>query len=274
MLLYLLFGITVTIAAHQCPPCRTWIEHQLRNAHIPGLAAIVVNSSDILYEQDFGFHSPPGNVTYYTNVGAVWGALAIERISGLTFENYVRQGILDPSGISTSDASYRLSSFTMRKIDLVDQYVYNVSLLSIYHQIIPQLNVVQATNSTDWLYIPHYSISVYPAAMLRMSARSLSIYLRLFLNNFSPDLLRNVSSMNEMLHVSRQEGSLDEPGVQYVGHRGWMPGVAHTMMVNEKRSLGIILLSNGDITWSDSLAKQASSTLTDITGQLFDCFEQ
>ncbi|CAF4373907.1 unnamed protein product, partial [Rotaria magnacalcarata] len=66
--------------------------------------------------------------------------------------------------------------------------------------------------------------------MLRMSARSLSIYLRLFLNNFSPDLLRNVSSMNEMLHVSRQEGSLDEPGVQYVGHRGWMPGVAHTMM--------------------------------------------
>ncbi|CAF2064027.1 unnamed protein product [Rotaria magnacalcarata] len=327
MLLYLLFGITVTIAAHQCPPCRTWIEHQLRNAHIPGLAAIVVNSSDILYEQDFAslsrtfialatmqlveqgqvnldvdinqylnlpmriFHpshplsiitmrhivshsSAPGNVTYYTNVGAVWGALAIERISGLTFENYVRQGILDPSGISTSDASYRLSSFTMRKIDLVDQYVYNVSLLSIYHQIIPQLNVVQATNSTDWLYIPHYSISVYPAAMLRMSARSLSIYLRLFLNNFSPDLLQNVSSMNEMLHVSRQEGSLDEPGVQYVGHRGWMPGVAHTMMVNEKRRLGIILLSNGDITWSDSLAKQASSTLTDITGQLFDCFEQ
>ncbi|CAF3339260.1 unnamed protein product [Rotaria socialis] len=403
MLLYLLFGFTVTAAAHQCPPCRTWIEDQLRTVHIPGLAAIVVNSSDILYEQGFGFHSPisnqypidplksifvlaslsktfialaamqlaekgqlnldvdinqylnfpirifhpshpqsiitmrhilshssglgsnyeeefhhgmpgddfvktnltdvvlryllnklswlseaPGNVTYYTNVGAAWGALAIERISGLTFENYVRQRILDPLGISTSDASYRLSSFTMRKTDLVDQYVYNVSLLSIYHQIIPQLNVVQAPNSTEWLYIPHYSISVYPAAMLRMSARSLSIYLRLFLNNFSPDLLQNVSSMNEMLHVSRQEGSRDEPDVQYgliwnwryqnnrrlVGHRGWMPGVAHTMMANEKRSLGVILLSNGDITWGDSLAKQVSSTLTDIMGQLFDCFEQ
>ncbi|CAF4584304.1 unnamed protein product, partial [Rotaria socialis] len=146
----------------------------------------------------------PGNVIYYTNVGATWGALAIERISGLTFENYVRQRILDALGISTSDA----------------------------------------TNSTEWLYIPHYSISVYPAAMLRMSAHSLSIYLRLFLNNFSLDLLQNVSLMNEMLHVSRPEGSLDEPSVQYgliwnwlyqnnrhlVGHRGWILGVTHTMM--------------------------------------------
>ncbi|CAF3404773.1 unnamed protein product [Rotaria socialis] len=164
-----------------------------------------------------------------------------------------------------------LSSFAMRKTDLVEQYVYNVSLLSIYHQIIPQLN---ATNSTEWLYIPHYSISVYPAAMLRMSAHSLSIYLRLFLNNFSLDLLQNVSLMNEMLHVSRPEGSLDEPSVQYgliwnwlyqnnrhlVGHRGWILGVTHTMMVNEKRSLGVVLLSNGDITCGDSLAKQVSST--------------
>ncbi|CAF4890801.1 unnamed protein product, partial [Rotaria socialis] len=131
-----------------------------------------------------------------------------------------------------------------------------------------------ATNSTEWLYIPHYSISVYPAAMLRMSAHSLSIYLRLFLNNFSLDLLQNVSLMNEMLHVSRPEGSLDEPSVQYgliwnwlyqnnrhlVGHCGWILGVTHTMMVNEKRSLGVVLLSNGDITCGDSLAKQVSST--------------
>ncbi|CAF4093547.1 unnamed protein product, partial [Rotaria sordida] len=54
----------------------------------------------------------------------------------------------------------------MRKTDLVEHYAYNVSLLSIYHQIAPQLNVVQALNSSEWLYIPHYSISVYLSAML------------------------------------------------------------------------------------------------------------
>ncbi|CAF2878320.1 unnamed protein product [Rotaria sp. Silwood2] len=403
MLLYLLLTFFVTITAHQCPPSRTLIENQLRNVHIPGLAAIVVNSSNILYEEGFGYHSPisnqypidpsksifvlaslsktfialatmqlveqgqlnldvdvnqylkfpmrilhplfpysiitmrhilshssglgsnyeeefhhgmpgddflktnltdvilryllnkaswlseaPGNVTYYTNVGAAWGALIIERISDLSFENYVRYKILDPLGISNTEASYRMSTFAMRQTDLVEHYVYNVSLLSVYHQIAPQLNVVQALNSTEWLYIPHYGISVYPSAMLRMSAHSLSIYLRSFLNNFFPDLLQNLSSINEILHVNRQEGSIDEPNVQYgliwnwryqnnrhlVGHRGWMPGVAHTMMTNEKRSLGVILLSNGDITWGDDLAKQVSSTLIDIMGQLFDCFEK
>ncbi|CAF4594395.1 unnamed protein product [Rotaria sp. Silwood1] len=403
MLLYLLFTFFVTITTHQCPPSRILIENQLKNVHIPGLAAIVVNSSNILYEEGFGYHSPisnqypinpsksifvlaslsktfialatmqlvekgqlnlnvdinqylkfsmrishplfpysiitmrhilshssglgsnyeeefhhgmsgddflktnltdvilryllnkaswlsepPGNVTYYTNVGAAWGALIIERISNLSFENYVRYKILDPLNISNTEASYRMSTFAMRKTDLVEHYVYNVSLLNIYHQIAPQLNVVQASNSTEWLYIPHYSISVYPSAMLRMSARSLSIYLRSFLNNFSPDLLQNLSSINEILHISRPEGSKDEPNVQYgliwnwhyqnnrhlVGHHGWMPGVAHTMMANENRSLGVILLSNGDITWGDNLAKQVSSTLIDIMGQLFDCFEK
>ncbi|CAF4156067.1 unnamed protein product, partial [Rotaria sordida] len=306
------------IKAYQCPPSRILIENQLRNVHIPGLAAIVVNSSNILYEEGSGYHSPisnqypinpsksifvlaslskafilsrssglgsnyeeefhhgipgddflktnltdiilryllnkaswlseaPGNVTYYTNVGAAWGALIIERISDLSFENYVRYKIFDPLGISNTEASYRLSTFAMRKTDLVEHYVYNVSLLSIYHQIAPQLNVVQALNSSEWLYIPHYSISVYPSAML--------------------------------------QGSIDEPNVQYgliwnwryqnnrhlIEHRGWMPGVAHTMMANEKRSLGIILLSNGDITWGDDLAKQVSLTLINIMGQLFDC---
>ncbi|CAF1532243.1 unnamed protein product, partial [Rotaria sordida] len=57
----------------------------------------------------------PGNVTYYTNVGAAWGALIIGRISDLSFENYVRYKIFDPLDISNTEASYRLSTFAMRK---------------------------------------------------------------------------------------------------------------------------------------------------------------
>lgn len=124
--------------------------------------------------------------------------------------------------------------------------------------------------------------------MLRMSAHTLAIYLRSFLNNFSPRLLQNPSSIDEMLRIVRQESPIEEPDVLYaliwnwkyqnnrylVGHRGWMPGTAHTMMVNEKRNLGVILLSNGDITWGDDVAKQISMTLVDIMGQLFDCFEK
>lgn len=257
-LYWLLLLIISSSSAHNCPPSSVWIENQLRSVHVPGLAAIVINSSNILYEQGFGYHSPistqhpidpsksifvlasisktfialaamqlvetgdlnldvdinqylnfpmrihhplyptsiitmrhilshssglgsnyeeefhhgmpgddylktnltdvvlryllnkaswlseaPGNITYYTNVNAAWGAVIIEKISGLSFENYVRYKILNPLGIMNSEASYRMSTFDMRRSDLVEHYVYNVSLLSIYQQITPQLNVIQ-----------------------------------------------------------------------------------------------------------------------------------
>jgi hypothetical protein len=34
------------------------IENRLQNVHIPGLAAIVVDSTNILYEEGFGYQSP------------------------------------------------------------------------------------------------------------------------------------------------------------------------------------------------------------------------
>ena len=52
-----------------------------------------------------------------------------------------------------------------------------------------------------------------------------------------------------------------------------MPGVAQTMMANEERTLGVLLLSSGDITWGDRLAQDVSETLVELMGQLFDCFE-
>jgi CubicO group peptidase (beta-lactamase class C family) len=79
----------------------------------------------------------PGNVTYYTNVGAAWGALIIERISGLSCEQYVWHKTLDQLNIPNTEGSYRMADFALRKTDLVEHCVYNVSLLNIYHQITP-----------------------------------------------------------------------------------------------------------------------------------------
>jgi hypothetical protein len=52
-----------------------------------------------------------------------------------------------------------------------------------------------------------------------------------------------------------------------------MPGITNLMMVNEKRSLGVILLSNGDITKDDNSSIKVYETLTNLLTQLFDCFE-
>ena len=262
LILLLIFSITTVAVNGRCPPSRSSVEDRLRHAHIPGLAAIVVNATHILYEEAFGFHSPvsvehpinvsesifvlaslsktfialavmqlvekgaidldqdvnqylplstrlshplfpnvtitvrhilshgtglgsnyeedflhampgddftttnltevvlrylttnaswleepPGQVTYYSNVNAAWAALVVERVSGLSFEHYVRSNILNQLNIGGTEASYRLADFSSRREDLVEHYVYNISLLASYQQIAPQLNVIQVNQS-------------------------------------------------------------------------------------------------------------------------------
>ena len=116
-----------------------------------------------------------------------------------------------------------------------------------------------------------------------MSARSLTIFLHSFLNNFSL-LLQNTSSVDEMLRIVRYEQSDVEYGLVWnwrvirgrrlVGHRGAIPGVINIMMANEARTLGIIILSNGDITKSDDQSKRVYETIIHIMSTLFDYFEK
>ena len=46
------------------------------------------------------------------------------------------------------------------------------------------------------------------------------------------------------------------------------------MMANEKRDLDVIVLTNGDVTKFDDMAKQVYETTMDIIGHLFDCFDK
>ena len=258
--LVLSLSITAVTTNRICPLSKSLIEDQLRRVHIPGLAAMVVNTTHSLYEEAFRFHSPvsvehpintsasifvlaslsktfialaamqlvetddidldqdvnrylnfstqlchplfpnstvtlrhilshgsglgsnyeedfhhalpgddfvktnltevvlryltnhaswlaeaPGHVTYYSNVNAAWGALVVERVSGPSFENYVRTKILNHLDIAETEVGYRLVDFASRRTDVVEHYVYNVSTLVTYQQIAPQLNVVQVT---------------------------------------------------------------------------------------------------------------------------------
>ena len=116
-----------------------------------------------------------------------------------------------------------------------------------------------------------------------MSAHSLAIYLQSFLNDFS-SILSNASSIEEMIRTTTDDNN---PEVQFgllwnwrifngkrlIGHRGSMPGITNMMMANEERSLGVIVLSNGDITKNDSSSIIVYETLTRLMTDLFDCFE-
>lgn len=120
-----------------------------------------------------------------------------------------------------------------------------------------------------------------------MSARGLGLFLQAFLNNFAT-LLRNASSIEEMLHVSPQEAYPHPSTTKYgliwnwvdigsrrlVGHQGSLIGATNLMLANEKRNLGAILLTTGDITTTANHTIEAGTTMVNIMTQLFDCFEK
>ncbi len=113
--------------------------------YVPGDSFTQININDVIqkYVSDNAswLPIPPGNRTYFSNIGTSLAALIIERLAGISFEQYVQDKILKPLSIDEKQAGYRLSNFDDNKERLVDHYIYNASWLEIYQQRMPQLNI-------------------------------------------------------------------------------------------------------------------------------------
>jgi len=112
--------------------------------YLPGDSFTQTNLSDViekyLSNKENWLPIPPGNITFYSNVGASLVALIIERLTGISFEQYIQDKILKPLGITENMGGYRLSNFDDNKENLVDHYIYNASWLQSYQDMAPQLN--------------------------------------------------------------------------------------------------------------------------------------
>lgn len=62
-------------------------------------------------------------------------------------------------------------------------------------------------------------------------------------------------------------------GRRLMGHTGIVPGVTNGMWANENRTLGVIVLSNGDVTVGGEQSTTVGSALVRVAVDLFDCFE-
>ena len=62
-------------------------------------------------------------------------------------------------------------------------------------------------------------------------------------------------------------------GRRVVGHLGLLPGVTSFMLANENRTLGVIVISNGDVSARDEQSGKLYQTLIRLVIDLFDCFE-
>ena len=130
-----------------------------------------------------------------------------------------------------------------------------------------------------------------------MSARSLSIYLRMFMKNDSSFLrpesiaqmqtiVTGVQPYQDTANTTNNESSFPpllygiiwnwqtlENGRRYLGHGGTMPGATNSMLINEKGDRGIIILTNGDIYPDNDISIKIYTTISKIRLALLDCFE-
>lgn len=130
-----------------------------------------------------------------------------------------------------------------------------------------------------------------------MSAYSLSVFLRMFINNGSS--LLHPGSILEMQTIvgngripyynqnstsNSTSSSVSQYGLgwywrtlsngyRYIGHAGSLPGMVHLMLVNEQSTLGVIILTNGDFSAPTSLTTEIVETPMNTHLALFDCFE-
>lgn len=131
-----------------------------------------------------------------------------------------------------------------------------------------------------------------------MPAHPISAFLRMILNNGSSIL--TTESIDEMLKVigdglipfyseDSNSNSTDPPilsesglgwfwmtlrdGHRYFGHNGGLPGVANLILINEKRTIGVIVLTNGDMLQPIDLSREVFETILNIHTQLFECFD-
>ena len=86
--------------------------------------------------------NPPGTVTLYSNVGSSLAALVVERVTNISYAQYVRDKILQPLGIDLDEAGFYLSDIKNQE-NLVRHYTYNSSQVNEWEKMTPQLNLTQ-----------------------------------------------------------------------------------------------------------------------------------
>lgn len=181
------------------------------------------------YNAAENFHDfEPGTQHEYSNIGTALIGLCVEQISGLGFNEYCKQNIFTPLGMTNT--AWRLDEISQT---IVEPYDYV---------------------NGDYVAIGHYTFTDYPNGGLRSTAKDMFKFLSAFVRDGSVNnhQLLNVATINEM--ISPQIPSLaNDMGLHLFhmntannlwGHDGGEQGVTTIMAFNPTTGIGAIILTN------------------------------
>lgn len=181
------------------------------------------------YAADENFHDfEPGTRHEYSNIGSALIGVLVEEISGMGFNEYCKQHIFNPLGMSHT--AWRLDEITQI---IVQPYNYK---------------------SGDYEAIEHYTNADYPNGGLRSTARDLHTLFSVFIQEGKANnhQLLEAATVSDVL--SLQIPSIDnEMGLHMFvmdadndlwGHDGGEQGVATIAAFNQETKVGAIILAN------------------------------
>jgi CubicO group peptidase (beta-lactamase class C family) len=175
----------------------------------------------------------PGRFTVYNNAGPAVAALALERASGKSFDQYMRDAVLRPMGMPTAD------------FDLTPDLAKRIS----------------KSYAPDGTVTPYQYIVLKPAGSLNISARELAQLVRFYLFDGFADGPR-ILSPESVARIERSEtnlatkdgflygyalgnASFPDAGPTFRGHNGQIDSFTSVMGYNRRSNSGYVLMANG-----------------------------
>jgi CubicO group peptidase (beta-lactamase class C family) len=176
---------------------------------------------------------PPGEFTVYNNAGPAVAGVAIEKVSGKTFDAYLRDAVLRPMGMATAD------------FDLTPDLARRIA----------------KSYAPDGTITPYQYIVLKPAGSLNVSARELAQLARLMIGRGTVDghQILNPASVDRIEHAQSNLGAqygffnsyalgnaaFPDSGITFRGHNGSIDSFTAVMGYTLRNKSGYVLMANG-----------------------------
>lgn len=214
---------------------RTWVTNKDFPETLESSLGAYFTPGGKYYESGKNFcRCAPGARTEYSNVGTALVALIAEKSGGIPFETQCEEFLFAPLQIKGS-------SFRLEKVDrsrLAVPYEYR-------------------KNQGGYKSPGHHGYLDFPAGSLRITAKDLSVFLRMFMadGEFNGTRIIKEGTVEEMMKIQFPKLDADQGLIWYreqfgkrrlIGHNGGDPGVASMMYFDPKSKAGFLVLMNAE----------------------------
>lgn len=264
--------VTVRMLLANCsglPEDNAWVDHHLGMSKKDFLA---------MTSEGFGFTEPPGHLYQYSNVGFTLASLVVENVSGLCYEEFLRQEVLDPLDLVNTrysaeryDSSHDLAA-GFSTFDNGENWILRVNVPSGAPAPVGGLfsTVSDIASWSGWLSSAFCELDPDSEFVSARSDSVLSRELRVMMQTIHTPIHsvqgREVSLRNDVIGYGL--GVIVEEDCRFgriVQHSGGLPGFSTNMRWHTDSGVGAVVYAT---TERQRMATKAADLLTDILLEL------